>query len=96
MLARAERIVKSDALKNPAVYGKAENTAVFQRLIDETANEPLAAQAEVPLQQAKNEAILALASEGKTDAQIASELGITRNEVKFVIGLTGKALSSDH
>jgi len=90
MLARAERIVKSEALKNPAIHAKADNTAVFQRLFDETVAEPPAAAAETQTQQVKNEAILSLAGEGKTDAQIASELGITQNEVKLVIGLTGK------
>jgi len=91
MLARAERIVKSDALKNPAVHSKSGNGAVFQRLLDDTAAEIPAPIVETPPQQTKNEAILLLAGEGKTDAQIASELGITQNEVKLVIGLTKKA-----
>ena len=91
MLARAERIVKNDALKNPAVHSKTGNTAVFQRLFDEVASETPVEPAETPPQQTKNEAILTLSEEGKTDAQIASELGITQNEVKLVIGLTKRA-----
>jgi len=88
MLARAERIVKSNALKNPAPPAKNENGTVFQRLFDEQVSEPAAA--ETTVQHVKNEAILKLSEEGKTDAQIASELGITQNEVKLVFGITGK------
>jgi len=88
MLARAERIVKSNTLKNTAPPAKNENGTVFQRLFDEQVSEPAAA--ETTVQHVKNEAILKLSEEGKTDAQIASELGITRNEVKLVIGITGK------
>ena len=36
----------------------------------------------------RRDAILALSDEGKTDVEIASQLGITRNEVQLVIGLT--------
>lgn len=89
MLARAERIVKSSTLKNPAPPAGSDNGVVFQRLFDETASETMAV-TEASAQQLRNEAILALAEEGKSDAQIASELGITQNEVKLVIGLTGK------
>ena len=88
MLARAERIVKSNALKSPAPPVKNENGTVFQRLFDEQVSEPAAA--ETTVQHVKNEAIIKLSEEGKTDAQIASELGITRNEVKLVIGINGK------
>jgi len=87
MLARAERIVKSEAPRNVASPVKSDTGTVFQRLFDETAAEPPPSATEASSQQARNEAILALAAEGKTDAQIASELGITRNEVKLVIGL---------
>ena len=90
-LARAERIVKRDALKSDEDPIKGENTAVFQRLFDETAGDPPAvAAAEAPSKQARNETILALAEEGKTDAEIAHELSITQNEVKLVIDLTRK------
>jgi len=91
-LARAERIVMSDSPRNTAVTSKSDNGAVFQRFFDETVSQPqTVAAAETTLNmQARSDAILALANEGKTDAQIASELGITRNEVKLIIGLTGK------
>jgi len=90
MLARAERIIKSDIPRSPVSPAKSDNGAVFQRLFDETAAEPAATVQDTPPQQSRNEAILALAGEGKTDAQIASELGITQNEVKLVIGLKRK------
>ena len=86
-LARAERIVKSSSLKGGEQSAKSDNGVVFQRLFDETVSD---APEEAPSQQTRNEAILALAESGKTDAQIASELGITQNEVKLVIGLTKK------
>ena len=86
-LARAERIVKSNTLKNTGQPAKNDGGIVFQRLFDETMD---SAPAETPVQQTRNEAILALSESGKTDAQIASELGITQNEVKLIIGLTRK------
>jgi len=93
VLERAERIIKSDTLKPPASYGKGNGNAnggvVFQRFFDESVSElpepPAAAE-----KKTRKESILELAAEGKTDAQIASELGITRNEVKLVIGLKKK------
>lgn len=36
----------------------------------------------------RRDSIMALANEGKSDVEIASRLGITRNEVQLVIGLT--------
>jgi len=90
MLARAERIIKNDTPKPPVTPAKSDKGAVSQRLFEETAAEPAGAAAETQPQQTRNEAILALSAEGKTDAQIASELGITQNEVKLVIGLRKK------
>ena len=93
VLERAERIIKGDTLRPPAPAGKGNGGAtggvVFQRFFDESVNE----QPEPPPvneTRTRKEMILALAAEGKTDAQIASELGITRNEVKLVIGLKKK------
>jgi len=88
VLARAERIIKNDTLKNPAVTVKSANGAVFQRLFDETAENGAKPQDETTTQKTKNDVILTMAQEGKTETQIASELGITRNEVRLVIGLT--------
>ena len=90
VLARAERIVKRDTLKGDEEPAKNENTAVFQRLFDETAGETPAVGTtkEVSSKQTRNEAIIALMEEGKTEAEIAQELSITQNEVKLVIGLT--------
>ena len=84
VLERAERIIKNGALKPPL---NSNNGAVFQMFFDETEAELHESEAEAKNKQTRNEAILAMAAEGKTDAQIASKLGITRNEVKLVIGL---------
>jgi len=87
VLERAERIIKSDALRPPI---NSNNGAVFKMFFDETEAELSASEMEAKEKKTRNEAILSLAAEGKTDAQIASELGITRNEVKLVIGLKKK------
>jgi len=89
-LVRAERMVRTDAAKPPPAPVKNTSGAVFQRLFDETSADKPTSTAEAMSKPARNEAILALASEGKTEAQIASELGITQNEVSLVIGLTGR------
>jgi len=86
VLERAERIIKSETLKAPAKPGQGGGT-VFQSFFDETVGDPPATQRITNNKQHRNEKILALAAEGKTDAQIASELGITRNEVNLVIEL---------
>ena len=89
VLESAERIIKGDTLKPPASSGSGARGAVFQKFFDESVSE----QPDPPeesYKKSRKEAILALAAEGETDAQIASELGITRNEVKLVIGLKKK------
>jgi len=87
VLERAERIIKSDTLKPPV---NSNNGAVFQMFFDETEAKQSISAAEAKSKKTRNEEILAMAAEGKTDVQIASILGITRNEVKLVIGLTKK------
>ena len=97
VLERAERIIKSETIinpsgnqaGNPAAPEKEENGPVFQKFFDETAEATPPAQPAPKAQtvQTRGEAILALAEEGKSDIEIASELGITRNEVLLVIGL---------
>jgi len=64
--------------------------AVFQSFFDDAteAPPPPVPVTAAPINTSKSEAILALADEGKTDVEIASALGITRNEVELVIGLT--------
>ena len=91
VLERAERIIKSDAILPPTPPEKEENGAVFQKFFDDTMEStppppPTEAEKKASVQ-TRTEAILALAAEGKTDIEIASELGITRNEVLLVIGL---------
>jgi len=101
--AKAERRAKSDAHYGPAVFTKDDESSMFRRLFDETVVQTSPTYIETLEQQpvtqlppssvetsdkiSRSEMILALADEGKTDAQIASELGITQNEVKLVVGL---------
>jgi len=93
VLERAERIIKSDTIGNhtsiSAAPEKEDNGPVFQKFFDEIAEStpPLQSPVKAPSVQTRGEAILALAEEGKSDIEIASELGITRNEVLLVIGL---------
>jgi len=67
-----------------------ENTADFQKFIDAAdsiVSESVASEMTKPSVQSRTEAILALAAEGKSNLEIAQELGVTRNEVLLVIGL---------
>ncbi|MCL2226427.1 MAG: hypothetical protein FWB97_02215 [Oscillospiraceae bacterium] len=86
VLERAERIIKSEAPAKPQATGQAAGE-VFQSFFDEIAAAPV--QPEVSSKQNRNNMICALAAAGKTDAQIASELGITQNEVRLVLDLMG-------
>jgi len=91
VLERAERIVKNDAATAAPPQERNINAPVFQRFFDETAEStppppPTAAEKKATVQ-TRTEMILELAAEGKTDIEIASELGITRNEVLLVVGL---------
>ena len=99
VLDRAERIIKGDiaassvqSVNIPTL--KEENTgAVFQKFFDDSADaQPAPAATRTTSTQTSNvqsrsETILTLAGEGKNDAEIASELGITRNEVQLVTAL---------
>jgi len=91
VLERAERIIKNDSIIPPPPEEKEENGAVFHKFFDETAEStpplpPTAAEKRENIK-TKTDMILALSEEGKTDVEIASELGITRNEVLLVVGL---------
>jgi len=89
-LSRAEKIVKGDAQKSREIPAKGDSGTVFQRFFDETMMQPPPPTAtDMPAKHMRSEAILTLAGEGKTDAQIASELGITQNEVRLIIDLLG-------
>ena len=92
-LEHAGRIIKSDAVV-PALQSeiatprKENNVAVFQKFFDDTAEStPPPPEIKASRIQTRTDAILALSAEGKTDIEIASELGITRNEVLLVVGL---------
>jgi len=98
VLERAERIIKSDTaatVQNVNIPTPKEDNggAVFQKFFDDSADAlpPPAAAKTTPSQpsnaQSRSTVILALAEEGKNDAEIASELGITRNEVQLVTAL---------
>jgi len=81
---------KSDPKRIQVIPAKSDNGSVFQKFLDDTMMQIFPEPPEIPNKQTRNEAVLALAEEGKTEAQIASELGIMQNEVKLIIGLTGK------
>ena len=85
VLERAERMVKSVPDKN-AAHARSGG-GVIQRIFDDATTGVQVSTTELPSKYARKEAIIALAEEGKTEAQIARELGITRNEVKLVIDL---------
>jgi len=94
VLERAERIIKSDAIINPAPSaskGNGEDDAVFQKFFDDTLEAtpppPPTAEEKKATVQTRTDMIIELANEGKSDVEIAQELGITRNEVLLVIGL---------
>jgi len=79
---------KSATSKSAAAAAKGSNGAVFQSFFDEMAVDlEDEGEAEPSGSQKRNEEILGLAEQGKSDAQIASLLGITRNEVKLILGL---------
>jgi len=86
----AVRAAKGDAGTSGGVPDNGDSGSVLQRFFDETPAQPQPPLPEMSEKQARSEAILSLAEEGKTDAQIARELGITQNEVMLIIGLTGK------
>ena len=92
VLARAESMAKGSAVVQKAVASKADNSDVFQRLFDDTVleSENTRRAEDQSAKPARQSAILSLAENGKTAAQIAKELGITQNEVNLVIGLTAK------
>jgi len=95
VLERAERIIKSDVIVNQSPESKPNsaqpeknnNGAVFQKFFDDTADAIPPPSPERSTTQTRSAVILDLANEGKSDVEIASELGITRNEVQLVIGL---------
>jgi len=92
-LEHAGRIIKRDAVvpapQNESVPQKKENNVpVFQKFFDDTVEStPPPPEKRSSGVQTRTDMILALSEEGKTDIEIASELGITRNEVLLVVGL---------
>jgi len=91
VLERAERIVKNDSIVQPAPQGKDDSDGIFQKFFDDSVENtpppPPTAEEKAQSVKTRTDAILELAEEGKSDVEIASELGITRNEVLLVIGL---------
>ena len=93
VLERAERIVKHDYIVNEEVAlaesaEKKQSPAVFQKFFDDAADAPPEAYDSLTNAPTKNEKIKALAREGKSDVEIASQLGITRSEVQLITSLT--------
>jgi len=91
VLERAERIIKNDTVAPPPQPEKEETGAVFHKFFDETVEStppppPTTAERKATTK-TKTAMILELSAQGKSDVEIASELGITRNEVLLVIGL---------
>ena len=84
VIGRAEKVIKGNIPSPPSA---SESGNMFQRLFDETATETHAAELDTNAKIKRKELILALAAEGKSNTQIAKELGITQNEVKFVLEL---------
>ncbi|MCL2046264.1 MAG: hypothetical protein FWG88_07745 [Oscillospiraceae bacterium] len=98
VLERAERMVRSPVGRSADyIVGDGDNGEVVQRLLDDDPdNEPQSPPSTIQgnIQGKSNkDAILTLAEEGKTQAQIAQELGITQNEVKLVIDLVAHMAS---
>jgi hypothetical protein len=91
-LVKSERTAKSDAQtqKGYVTSAKSDDGMEFQRYYDETLMQAPPTAAEINRIQTRSETILALAEDGKTDAQIARELGITQNEVRLIIGINKK------
>jgi len=92
-LEHAGRIIKSETAAPASQNGagtleKEYNVPVFQKFFDDTVEStPPLPEIKPSRVQTRTDMILALSAEGKTDIEIASELGITRNEVLLVVGL---------
>lgn len=91
IIERAEHLVAPEPVRAAAPEPKPEpKPQVFKKFFDEASEAP----PPTPYSPAaisggsRKDEILALANEGKTDVEIASSLGITRNEVQLVVGLT--------
>ena len=86
VIERAERVIKGDTLTRQRNNG---NTEGFQRFFDESAADrgSEATDSDADAKKKRNEMILEMAKQGKTNAQIAKEFSITQNEVKLIIEL---------
>jgi hypothetical protein len=89
VLERAERMVKSSTGRNAdyVVGNIVRSGEVVQHLFDDVITNEQETPTSVTQGKNNRDYILELAQEGKTQAQIAQELGITQNEVKLVIDL---------
>lgn len=93
VLERVERIIKHDVIVNeneaaPPPEKTQKNGVVFQKFFDDAADGPPQDYESLTGAPTRNEKILELAGEGKSDIEIASKLGITRNEVQLITSLT--------
>jgi len=88
VIEHANRVIKSNTIIHDAPPDNVENGTIFQKFFDDTVEaSPPHTIGNTRSVQTRTDAILALADEGKSDVEIASELGITRNEVLLVVGL---------
>jgi len=93
VLDHASRVIKSEAVapvpqNENSASQKEHSVPVFQKFFDDTAEStPPPPEIRASRVQTRTDMILALSDEGKSDIEIASELGITRNEVLLVVGL---------
>lgn len=89
IISRAEHLIVPEPVAPPAPKPEPKQ-AVFRKFFDDAVEAP----PPTPYAPAainggsRRDSILALADEGKSDVEIASQLGITRNEVQLVVGLT--------
>ena len=90
VLERAERMVKGNVGRSAdyIVGSEGGSGEVVQRLLDDDSiMDGEAYSLDIQGKTSNRDLILAMSEEGKTQSQIARELGITQNEVKLVIDL---------
>ena len=91
VLERAERMIKSSALRAEETPAKKEDGSAFQRIIDETTSFlPESAVEAANKPKTTHTQIIEMSEQGKSTAEIAKRLGVTQNEVLLVVGLGKK------
>ncbi|MCL2151625.1 MAG: hypothetical protein FWH57_01500 [Oscillospiraceae bacterium] len=83
----AEKTETSGARSLRDIQMKEDNGHEFKRFLDDATVRSYTTEPETSARQTRNEAVLTLAAQGKSDVQIAGELEITQNEVRLIVGL---------